>query len=175
MAQEIKRHTLSVMAKDVDGLIARIAGMFARRAFTIHSIVSAATEQPEIARITIVADADDHSIEQIEKQLNKLIDVLKVTRLTSDTAVERAILLVKVQADNVNRPQVVDAASIFRARVVDVAPDSVVIEATGSPAKLAALLEVLRAFGIKEMLQSGVVALARGNKAGAPGPAQPRR
>lgn len=162
--QLVTRHTLSVLVEDADGIISRIAGMFTRRAYNIESINSASTEVPELKRITIVVDANEHSIEQITKQLNKLIPVLKVVRLDSEHTVARAIMLVKVSADATNRPQVVDAATLFRARVVDVAPESVVIEATGTEGKLAALLDVLRPFGIRELVQSGAVALGRGPK-----------
>lgn len=158
------RHTLSVLVQDADGVISRIAGMFSRRAFWISSIASAATETPGINRITIVVECNDHVIEQITKQLNKLVPVLKVARLDDDQTVARALMLVKVTADAASRPQIVDAATIFRARVVDVAPDSVVIEATGTHGKLQALLDVLEPFGIREVLESGQLALMRGPK-----------
>lgn len=161
---EVARHRLSVLVKDEDGIISRVAAMFTRRMYSIVSIVSGETELPGINRITIVVDADEPSIEQITKQLNKLIPVLKVVRLDDENTVARALLLVKVSADNQNRPQVVDAAKLFRARVVDVAPDSVVIEATGNPGKLQALLDVLEPFGIRELVMSGQVAMSRGPK-----------
>lgn len=168
MSKEINRHILSVLAQDTDGIISRLAGMFTRRGYSIVSIASAETHTPGINRITIVVDADELHIEQITKQLNKLVPVLKVIRLDDDQAVARALMLVKVDADNSNRPQVVDAAKIFRARVIDVAPESVVIEATGQPAKLQALIDVLEPFGIREMIRSGSVALGRGPKVMAP-------
>lgn len=160
----VTRNTLSVLVQDADGIISRVSAMFTRRGFSLVSIVSARTETEGVNRITLVVDADEVRIEQITKQLNKLIPVLKVVRLDDDTSISRAIMLVKVKADNTNRPQVVDAAKIFRARVVDVAPESVVIEATGQPAKLRALLEVLEPFGIREMMQSGLIAMNRGPK-----------
>lgn len=165
---EVTRHMLSVLVQDIEGIISRVSGMFTRRAFSMISITSASTETPGINRITIVVDADELNIEQITKQLNKLVPVLKVVRLPEEHSVSRALMLVKVSADATNRPQVVDAANIFRARVIDVAPDSVVIEATGSPGKLQALLHVLEPFGIRELIESGLIALNRGPKTMAP-------
>ena len=160
-ATDISRHTLSVLVEDIDGIISRVAAMFTRRAFTMVSITSATTETPGVNRITIVVDTDE---EKITKQLNKLVPVLKVVRLAEDQMIARALLMVKVSADNSNRPQVVDAAKLFRARVVDVAQESVVIEATGSHDKLRALLDVLEPFGIRELLECGQIALNRGPK-----------
>ncbi len=165
---DITRHTLSVLVQDTDGIISRVSGMFTRRAFSLVSLVSAKTETVGINRITVVVDADELNIEQITKQLNKLIPVLKVVRLDEDTTIARAIMLVKVSADSTNRPQIVDPANIFRARVVDVAPESVVIEATGTPGKLRALLDVMEPFGIRELIESGQIALNRGPKTMAP-------
>ncbi|WP_151530309.1 MULTISPECIES: acetolactate synthase small subunit [Corynebacterium] len=162
MSEEIHRHTLSVLVQDVDGIISRVAGLFSRRAYTMSAITSARTETRGVNRITIVVHTDDDSIEQITKQLNKLIHVLKVVRLEPEKTIARALLMVKVNADAANRPLVVDAANLFRARVVDVAPDSMVIEATGAPDKLDALLEVLEPFGIREMAKSGQIAMHRG-------------
>lgn len=166
--QEITRHTLSVLVEDIEGIISRVAGMFTRRGYNLISLVSARTEVKGINRLTIVVDASDVIIEQVTKQLNKIIPVIKVVELDENTTVARAIMLVKVAADNSNRPQVVDAVNIFRARIVDVAQESVVVEATGTPGKLKALLAVLEPFGIKELVQSGHVALARGPKSMAP-------
>lgn len=165
---DISRHTLSVLVQDIEGIISRVSGMFTRRGYNLISLVSARTETEGINRLTIVVDASDIVIEQATKQLNKIIPVIKVVELEEHSSVARAIMLVKVAADNSNRPQVVDAVNIFRARIVDVAQESVVVEATGTPGKLAALLEVLEPFGIRELVQSGHVALARGPKAMAP-------
>ena len=158
---------MSVLVEDVEGITSRVAGMFTRRGYNLVSIVSARTENPGINRFTIVVDASEIVIEQVTKQLNKIIPVIKVVELDEETSV-RGIMLVKVAADNTNRPQVVDAVNIFRARVVDVAQESVIVEATGSPGKLSALLDVLEPFGIRELIQSGHVALSRGPKAMAP-------
>ncbi len=161
---ESTRNILSVLVLDLDGIITRVTALFTRRGYNLVSLVSARTENEGINRLTIVVDASEYHIEQIEKQLHKLVQVLKVVRLDDETTIARSLLLVKVNADNSNRPQVVDAANIFRARVVDVAPDSVVIEATGTPSKLRAFLDVMESFGIRELVQSGQVALNRGPK-----------
>ena len=165
---DVSRHTLSVLVEDVEGILSRVTGMFSRRGYSIISLVSAQTENPGINRLTIVVDASERIMEQVTKQLNKIVPVIKVVELEADSTVARALMLVKVAANNANRPQVVDAVNIFRARVVDVAQESVVVEATGTPGKLAALLEVLEPFGVLELVQSGDVAFGRGPKAMAP-------
>lgn len=157
-------HTLSVLTLDEPGILVRIAGMFTRRGFSIQSITSGETETEGVNRITVVVETETLPIEQITKQLNKLVPVLKVVRQPPETLVSRGLLMVKVSCDNTNRPQVVDAANLFRARVVDVSQESVIIEATGEHSKLVALLEVLEPFGIRELIQSGTVAMARGPK-----------
>ncbi|WKD57800.1 Putative acetolactate synthase small subunit [Corynebacterium capitovis DSM 44611] len=167
-SEDTTRNILSVLVLDVDGIITRVTALFTRRGYNLVSLVSARTETEGINRLTIVVDATEYHIEQITKQLNKLIQVLKVLRLDDETTIARSLMLVKIDADNSNRPQVVDAANIFRARVVDVAPDSVVIEATGTPSKLRAFLDVMETFGIRELVQSGQVALNRGPKTLAP-------
>ncbi|PWB99010.1 acetolactate synthase small subunit [Corynebacterium liangguodongii] len=161
---ETTRNILSVLVQDVDGIITRVTALFTRRGYNLVSLVSAKTETEGINRLTIVVDASEYHIEQITKQLHKLVQVLKVLRLDDDNTIARSLMLVKVNANNTNRPQVVDAANIFRARVVDVAPESVVIEATGTPSKLRAFLDVMETFGIRELVRSGQVALGRGPK-----------
>ena len=165
---DVSRHTLSVLVEDVEGILSRVTGMFSRRGYSIISLVSAQTENPGINRLTIVVDASETIMEQVTKQLNKIVPVIKIVELEADATVARALMMVKVAANNTNRPQVVDAVNIFRARVVDVAQESVVVEATGTPGKLAALLDVLEPFGVLELVQSGDVALGRGSKALAP-------
>ncbi|MEX3505673.1 acetolactate synthase small subunit [Corynebacterium sp. LK2510] len=161
---EQTRNILSVLVQDIDGVITRVTALFTRRGYNLVSLVSAKTETEGINRLTIVVDASEYHIEQITKQLHKLVQVLKVARLDDDTTIARSLMLVKVRADNSNRAQVVDAANIFRARVIDVAPESVVIEATGAPAKLRAFLDVMETFGVLELVKSGQVALHRGPK-----------
>lgn len=167
-SEEITRHTLSVLVQDVDGIITRVTALFTRRGYNLVSLVSAKTSVDGINRLTVVVDATEHAVEQITKQLYKLIQVLKVQELDENASVGRQLLLVKVNADNHTRPQVVDAANLFRARVIDVAVDSVVIEATGTPSKLKAFQQVMESFGIREMVRSGAVALSRGSKTMSP-------
>ncbi|MHA2788779.1 acetolactate synthase small subunit [Corynebacterium sp. S7] len=165
---EVTRNILSVQVQDVDGIISRVTAMFTRRGFNLVSLVSAKTETEGLNRLTIVVDATEYQIEQMTKQLNKIIPVIKVVRLEEETTIARSLMMVKVNANNSNRPQVVDAANIFRARIVDVAQESVVIEATGTPSKLKAFLDVLEPFGIRELIRSGEIALNRGPKTMAP-------
>ena len=159
-----QRHTLSVLVQDVPGVLTRVAGLFARRAFNIHSLAVGVTEVPGVSRITVVVDADAHLLEQVTKQLNKLINVLKVVELADDSSVQRDHLLVKVRADAATRGQVVQAADLFRAHVVDVAPDSLTLEATGTREKLQAFLDLMEPYGVRELVRSGTVALSRGSR-----------
>ena len=156
------RHTLSVLVEDKPGVLARIAGLFSRRGFNIESLAVGPTEVPEISRITIVVSVESLPLEQVTKQLNKLVNVLKIVELEPAASVQRELLLVKVRADVETRSHVLETAQLFRAKVVDVASDAVTIEATGSSDKLEALLRVLEPFGVKELVQSGVVAVGRG-------------
>ena len=135
------RHTLSVLVEDVPGVLTRVAGLFARRAFNIHSLAVGPTEVPGISRVTVVVDAEGDLLEQVTKQLNKLINVIKIVELIPETSVQRDHILVKVRADAANRLQVTQAANLFRATVVDVSTESVIIEATGNADKITALPE----------------------------------
>ena len=158
------KHTLSVLVENKPGVLARIAGLFSRRGYNIDSLAVGPTEHPEISRMTVVVDLEDSPLEQVTKQLNKLIEVLKVVELDAGASVQRELLLVKVRADLANRSHVLETVQLFRAKVVDVSPDAVVIEATGNSDKLDALLRVLEPFGIKELVQSGMVAVGRGQR-----------
>jgi acetolactate synthase-1/3 small subunit len=160
----MSRHTLSVLVENTPGALARVAGLFSRRGFNIDSLAVGPTELAGISRMTIVVDVADSPLEQVTKQLNKLVNVLKIVELDPASAVERELLLVKVKADAVTRGQVLDAVQLFRAKVVDVATETVTVEATGDPGKLAALLRVLEPFGVKELVQSGMVAVGRGGR-----------
>ena len=155
-------HTLSVLVEDKPGVLARIAGLFSRRGFNIESLAVGPTEHSEISRMTIVVNVDESPLEQVTKQLNKLVEVIKIVELDGGAAVQRELLLVKVRAPMADRTQVLQTAELFRARVIDVNVDTVTLEATGTPDKLQALLAVLAPLGIKEMAQSGAVALGRG-------------
>lgn len=158
------RHTLSVLVEDVPGVLTRVAGLFARRAFNINSLAVGPTEVSGISRITVVVDAEGDLLEQVTKQLNKLINVIKIVELMPEASVQRDHILVKVRADAATRLQVTQAADLFRASVVDVSTDSVIIEATGNADKLNALLAVLEPFGIREIVQAGTLAVGRGSK-----------
>ena len=160
----MSKHTLSVLVENKPGVLARIAALFSRRGFNIDSLAVGETEHPEVSRITIVVDAETQPLEQVTKQLNKLINVLKIVELEPAASVQRELLLVKVRADRPIRSQVLETVQLFRARVVDVAPDALTIEATGTSEKLDALLRDLEPFGIKEMVQSGRVAIGRGSR-----------
>ena len=158
----MSRHTLSVLVEDKPGVLARVAGLFSRRGFNIESLAVGPTEVPEVSRMTIVVSVEGLPLEQVTKQLNKLVNVLKIVELEPGSAVQRELLLVKVRADVETRSHVLETVQLFRAKVVDVALDAVTIEATGSADKLEALLRVLEPFGIKELVQSGMVAVGRG-------------
>ena len=158
----MSRHTLSVLVENKPGVLARIAGLFSRRGFNIDSLAVGPTEHPDVSRMTIVVDAAELPLEQVTKQLNKLIDVIKIVELDPGASVQRELLLVKVRADLTTRSHVLETVQLFRAKVVDVAPDAVTIEATGNADKLDALLRVLEPFGIRELVQSGMVAVGRG-------------
>lgn len=157
-------HTLSVLVENKPGVLARVAVLFARRGFNIDSLAVGPTEHPHISRMTIVVNVEDQPLEQVTKQLNKLVNVLKIVELDPAQSIQRELVLVKVKADVDTRSQVLETVQLFRARVVDVAPDAVTIEATGGRDKLEALLRVLEPFGIRELVQSGMVAVGRGSR-----------
>ena len=159
----MSKHTLSVLVENKPGVLARIAGLFSRRGFNIESLAVGPTENTEVSRMTIVVNVDQSPLEQVTKQLNKLVEVIKIVELDT-SAVTRELLLVKVKADADSRGQVLDAVQLFRARVVDVSVDAVTIEVTGNADKLTDFLKVLEPFGIRELVQSGMVAIGRGSR-----------
>jgi acetolactate synthase-1/3 small subunit len=159
------KHTMSVLVENKPGVLARVAGLFSRRGFNIDSLAVGPTENPDISRMTIVVAVEELPLEQVTKQLNKLINVIKIVELDPLVAVQRELLLVKVRADTTVRSQVLEAVALFRAKVVDVSPEALTIEATGTGDKLNALLRMLEPFGIREMVQSGMVAMGRGPRA----------
>jgi acetolactate synthase-1/3 small subunit len=159
----ITRHTLSVLVEDKPGVLARVAALFSRRGFNIESLAVGPTEHPTVSRMTIVVAVEGLPLEQVTKQLNKLVNVLKIVEL-DETAVQRELLLIKVRADLTTRSHVLETVQLFRAKVVDVASDAVTVEATGTREKLAALVRVLEPFGIREIVQSGMVAVSRGSR-----------
>ena len=168
----MSRHTLSVLVENKPGVLARVAGLFSRRGFNIDSLAVGPTENDAVSRMTIVVNAEALPLEQVTKQLNKLINVLKIVELDPAASVQRELMLIKVRADLGSRSHVLETVQLFRAKVVDVAPDAVTVEATGTVDKLAALIRVLEPFGITELVQSGMVAVGRGSRSiTAPAPA----
>ncbi|MFC5790417.1 acetolactate synthase small subunit [Agromyces tardus] len=157
-------HVLSLLVEDKPGLLTRVAGLFARRGFNIESLAVGRSEIEGLSRITVVVDVEDLPLEQVTKQLNKLINVIKIVELDPAQSVQREHLLIKVRVDNTTRSQVLEAVNLFRARVVDVSTDALVIEVTGDSGKTTALLKVLEPYGIKEIAQSGLLAIGRGGK-----------
>jgi len=155
-------HTLSVLVEDKPGVLARVASLFSRRGFNIQSLAVGATEQKNMSRMTIVVSVEESPLEQITKQLNKLVNVIKIVEQEPDNSVDRELALIKVRADATTRSQVIEAVNLFRAKVVDVSTESLTVEATGTPEKLEALLRVLEPYGVRELVQSGVVSLSRG-------------
>ncbi|GAA0958852.1 acetolactate synthase small subunit [Frigoribacterium faeni] len=157
-------HVLSLLVEDKPGLLTRVAGLFARRGFNIESLAVGKSEIEGLSRITVVVDVEELPLEQVTKQLNKLINVIKIVELDYSQSVQREHLLIKVRVDNTTRSQVLEAVTLFRASVVDVSTDALVIEVTGDTGKTTALLRVLEPYGIKEISQSGLLAIGRGAK-----------
>ncbi|WP_328353683.1 acetolactate synthase small subunit [Mycobacterium sp. NBC_00419] len=162
MSANTVTHTLSVLVEDKPGVLARVAALFSRRGFNIESLAVGPTDQKDMSRMTIVVTAEETPLEQITKQLNKLINVIKIVEQDDDNVVARQLALIKVRADAGTRSQVVEAVNLFRAKIIDVSNESLTIEATGTQEKLEALLRVVEPYGIRETVQSGVVALSRG-------------
>ncbi|GAA2068663.1 MULTISPECIES: acetolactate synthase small subunit [Microbacterium] len=158
------RHVLSLLVEDKPGLLTRVAGLFARRGFNIESLAVGVTEVDGLSRITVVVDVEGLPLEQVTKQLNKLINVIKIVELDPAASVQREHMLVKVRADNATRSNVLEVVALFRASVVDYAPDAIVAEITGDHGKVEAFLRALEPFGIKEQAQSGLLAIGRGGK-----------
>lgn len=160
----MSKHTLSVLVENKPGVLTRAAGLFARRGFNIHSLAVGPTEHPDVSRMTVVVDVGGLPLEQVTKQLNKLVNVIKIVELEVTSSVQRELLLVKIKADLASRANVLETVRLFRAKVVDVAPDALTVEVTGNPDKLDAFLKVIEPFGIRELVQSGLVAIGRGSR-----------
>lgn len=158
------KHTLSVLVENHAGVLSRVAGLFSRRGFNIDSLAVGVTENPEISRMTIVVDGDEYTVEQVSKQLNKLIDVIKIKQLEKSDSVSRELALIKVNATTATRSEIIQIVEIFRANIVDVSKNTLTIEASGGTDKVAALEDMLRQFGIKEIVRTGMIAIERGNK-----------
>ena len=159
------KHTLSVLVENKPGVLTRVAALFARRGFNIDSLVVAETEDTEFSRMTITVDEQDQTVEQVTKQLHKLINVIKITDLDPSGAVERELLLVKVKADAQSRTEIMQMAEIFGARIVDVTSEVLLIEMTGAREKVGAFIDLLMPFGIVELMRTGRLAMSRGRKA----------
>jgi len=158
------KHTIAVIVENKPGVLTRIAGMFSRRSFNIDSLSVGATDNPEYSRMTISVQGDEETLEQVIKQLSKLINVIRVSKLDPAESVERELAIIKVSADKENRSEIMQLVSVFRAKIIDVSPRSIIIEVTGDQNKVDALERLLRQFGIKEMARTGKVSMVRGSK-----------
>jgi acetolactate synthase-1/3 small subunit len=161
---EPRKHTIAVLVENRFGVLSRVAGLFSARGYNIESLSVGETLDPTVSRMTLVVRGDEFVIEQAIKQLHKLIDVIKVTDLTEESHVERELILMKVNAEPANRAEILRVADIFRAKVVDVTPATYTLEVTGDERKIGAIVELLRPFGIQELVRTGKVAIARGPK-----------
>ncbi|HHV29788.1 MAG TPA: acetolactate synthase small subunit [Clostridium sp.] len=158
------KHTLSVLVENHAGVLSRIAGLFSRRGFNIDSHAVGVTENPEVSRMTIVVDGDDYIVEQVSKQLNKLVDVIKIKELEDSDSVSRELALIKVGTTASTRSEIMQITEIFRAKIIDVSKNTLTVEISGSVDKVAALEDMLKQFGIKEIVRTGTIAIQRGNK-----------
>ncbi len=158
------RHTLAVLVENTPGVLARVAGLFSRRGFNIDSLAVGRTENPDVSRMTIVVEGDDRILEQVTKQLYKLIDVIKISDITADEYVDRELVLIKVSSDPGHRGEIMQVADIFRARIVDLGRKTITLECTGNDGKINAFEESLRPYGIKELVRTGKIAMLRGLK-----------
>lgn len=158
------KHTLSVLVENRSGVLSRVAGLFSRRGFNIDSLAVGVTENPEVSRMTIVVDGDEYTVEQVNKQLNKLIDVIKIRALEGSDSVSRELALIKVNATTSTRSEIIQIVEIFRAKIVDVSKNTLTVEISGGTEKVAALEDMLKQFGIKEIVRTGTIAIERGNK-----------
>lgn len=158
------KHTLSVLVENHAGVLSRVAGLFSRRGFNIDSLAVGVTERPDISRMTIVVEGDEYIVEQVSKQLNKLVDVIKIKNLDDVESVSRELALIKVSATATTRSEIVQLVEIFRAKIIDVSKSTLTIEISGGTEKVAALEDMLRQFGIKEIVRTGTISIERGSK-----------
>ncbi len=156
------KHTIAVIVENKSGALTRIAGLFSRRSFNIDSLSVGATDNPEYSRMTITVHGDEDVLEQVIKQLSKLINVIRVSELEPAESVERELAIIKVNADRENRGEIMQIVEIFRASIIDVSARSIIIEATGDEEKIDAIVQLLRQFGIKELARTGKVSMVRG-------------
>jgi acetolactate synthase-1/3 small subunit len=155
------KHTISVLVENRFGVLARISGLFSSRGFNIDSLAVGETEDPTVSRMTIVVDGDEKILEQVTKQLNKLIDVIKVLDLTGEDFIDRELVLLKIHSTPASRSEILQIVDIFQARIIDVKPSAVTIEVTGNEHKIKSILDLLKGFGIKEMVRTGRIAISR--------------
>jgi len=160
----VERHVLSILVENQAGVLSRVAGLFTRRGYNIDSLTVGETTDSKISRMTIVVRGDEYILEQIRKQLNKLIDVIEIVQLMPENSVYRELAIIKVKADTINRAEIFETVNIFRGKIIDIASGSVIVEATGDEKKISALIEILTPYGIKELVRTGLTALERGNK-----------
>lgn len=158
------KHALSVLVENHPGVLSRVAGLFSRRGFNIDSLAVGVTENKDISRMTIIVDGDDYTVEQVSKQLNKLVDIIKIKQLDKADSVSRELALIKVTATAATRAEIIQIVEIFRANIVDVSKTTLTIEISGGTDKVSALEDMLRGFGIKEIVRTGTIAIERGNK-----------
>lgn len=159
----MSQHTIYVEVQNVPGVLSHISGMFSARGFNIKSLTVGETDRPTLSRMTVVVDGDDHTMDQVRTQLQKIVTVVKAEDISETDCVERDLALIKVKADSIKRLEIHELVNIFRAKIVDVAPDSVVIELSGKENKIDALIELMKPFGILELARSGRIAMTRGN------------
>ena len=164
MAQLQQEHTITVLVENHPGVLARVAGLFARRGYNIESLAVSVTDRPEVSRMTIVVGGDLRVLEQITKQLNKLVEVLKVVDYSETAAVERDLALIKVNSEAKDRAEIMQIVEIFRARIIDMSDKTFIIEVTGSTDKLDKITGLLSGYGIRELVRTGIIAMARGSK-----------
>jgi len=167
LAQLQQYHTITVLVENHPGVLARVASLFARRGFNIESLAVSVTDRPEISRMTIVVEGDHRVLEQITKQLNKLVEVIKVVEYTETAAVERELALIKVNAEPKDRGEIMQIVEIFRGRIIDMSEKTFIVEVTGSTEKLDKIVQLLNTYGIREMVRTGIIAMARGAKTAA--------
>lgn len=160
----MNRHVLSVLVENQSGVLSRVSGLFSRRGYNIDSLSVGETEDPKVSRMTIVLRGDDYILEQIKKQLNKLIDVIKIIELKPDKSIFRELAMIKVRSEGTSRASIIEIVGIFRAKIVDVANETLTVEMTGDEGKIEAFINLMKPYGIKEIVRTGLTALERGNK-----------
>lgn len=158
------KHTISVLVENHPGVLSKVSGLFSRRGFNIDSLAVGVTENPDISRMTIVVDGDDYTVEQVSKQLNKLVDIIKLKQLVPSESIDREFVMMKVNANNSTRAEIMQIVEIFRGNIVDISKSTLTVEISGNVNKIEALEEMLRQFGIREIVRTGTISIERGEK-----------